>query len=848
MNLRTVYILSGVLVVLLGLLVWGLLSDSGESSAFVLPGLGGKKADVKQDDIDTVVVESSQPKEGEPAKFVLKRDGSTRRWTITEPITAPASAAAVAQLLSQLFSATRDEKADKPGRLSDWGLEPPRRTVTLKAGEKSFTLHVGDSTADVIYALDPNRRKEPMAVSAAQLDAALRGMGDYRETTLLTSPGDAVTAVKVSSAGDAVALARADDKDQWHYTEPADYGPAEFVGEPAGPGGPAKLGGVSGLLNEIRGLRVEGGAKGFEADNVSDWGKYGLGDADKTLVIEVTKTEQVRSGAASDAKPEKVTSTARLRVALDKKPEKKEGEPAAYYYARLGDGSSVVRVSADRVDAIRKLLENKGQLRDRTLVNTDTPDAVRVENSTGVVELRRTASAEAPPPNPFGGPQMPPPDAWTLWKDEKTSAPADSGSVVGIGSLVGLLRQRNTIEGFYPPGTDEKELELSKPVVSVWAGEKLQSKADKTRPDPTSPEPDVKLTFGKQFKEGDKDLVAVKREVRRKVGGQVKTEVMLLKVNPLVAGKAREGAVSYREKRLEPFTTVFPPDRDVVKVSLTRDGKTTVLSRPKPGELWKIEAPTELAGRDADPGKITTLLMELNELRPEKLVAEKPTPQELTNYGLATPKTKVQITLQDGDKTKTFDYDFGGDASDHAVYGKQSQSDLVFTVEKSNLTRLPTTYVDTTVAKFSPDQVKAAKFTGWIDVNKAIGINAPFVLDLEKKGSDWEVKSPAGFTLSGPKVNQFLRQLSNLRAVEFVTYKTGPKPEQELDPTQGALKIELTIEGEKEPLVLIVGKFDKDKGEFVATSSKLPGDVFTLRGPVATLLEDVKKKPAFFSP
>jgi hypothetical protein len=77
-----------------------------------------------------------------------------------------------------------------------------------------------------------------------------------------------------------------------------------------------------------------------------------------------------------------------------------------------------------------------------------------------------------------------------------------------------------------------------------------------------------------------------------------------------------------------------------------------------------------------------------------------------------------------------------------------------------------------------------------------------------------------------------------------VAHKATPKPEQGLDVDQGALAVEITVEGEKEPLRLTVGKADGDKGYF-AVSDRLKGDVFDLR---KDIFDGPKSKPAYFSP
>jgi hypothetical protein len=120
--------------------------------------------------------------------------------------------------------------------------------------------------------------------------------------------------------------------------------------------------------------------------------------------------------------------------------------------------------------------------------------------------------------------------------------------------------------------------------------------------------------------------------------------------------------------------------------------------------------------------------------------------------------------------------------------------------------------------------VKEVKIEGW---KKAQGFAV--TLDVTRKESQsWTVKSPPDFDLDDAQINAFLADLSNLRAQRFIVRKGVAKPEYELDDKTRSLLITLTIEGEKAPLTLAVGKLDPNEKAYYAQSSNLPGDVFLL--------------------
>src|SRR5438067_1580296 len=142
MNFKTTYILFGLLVCILvvfGVALYQYDESSGEATTYVLPVLHDKANPLKQDDIDQVVIERTNPAE----KIVLARDPVSKRWKVTEPRSLRADRFEVDGLIRQIYDARRDEKFDKTTNLASLGLEPPHEVVTLKKGdERQVTLNI----------------------------------------------------------------------------------------------------------------------------------------------------------------------------------------------------------------------------------------------------------------------------------------------------------------------------------------------------------------------------------------------------------------------------------------------------------------------------------------------------------------------------------------------------------------------------------------------------------------------------------------------------------------------------------------------------------------------------------
>ena len=59
----------------------------------------------------------------------------------------------------------------------------------------------------------------------------------------------------------------------------------------------------------------------------------------------------------------------------------------------------------------------------------------------------------------------------------------------------------------------------------------------------------------------------------------------------------------------------------------------------------------------------------------------------------------------------------------------------------------------------------------------------------------------------------------------------------------GALALEITVDGEKDPIAVTLGALEKDKKTYYATSNRAPGAAFLL---FKERFEKVREKPTYF--
>ncbi|MGH7222040.1 MAG: DUF4340 domain-containing protein, partial [Gemmataceae bacterium] len=813
------------------------------SSTYVLPSLHNQASPIKEDDITRIEIERARP---DAEKLVFVRDSGSRRWHIVEPRDYQADSPAIDRLVHQIREATLDGKSDVVNNPQKYGLDTPAEVITLvKESEprREVKLSVGEaspgSETAVLYVTSSDR-KEVMAVKKSELDTVKKSLADFRSRELLSPATGDIQAFTLSEHGKDKVKGplelKQSSEERWVYVRPK-YGDAQDKG--ANPAGEDKApSNVAAVLSDISSLKVESD-KDFVKDDAANLGKYHLDPAkDDILRIEIERVEAIDKDEKGEKKPK--TRKAALVVGVGKKVDDKNDQ----YYAYIDDPKhkDIIKIATKSVARFLKLLDKPEALRERNLIALGgfrKPDAINIQNSWGTLEFRRSSSAAAGPRG------MAPQESWKLWRGDKSYAVDETA----VQTLISALTAPNQVEGFVDDSATKSKLIPDKPetVVRIWADslpaedkkkdDKKENKKDK-KPEPKDKDkPAFTLSFG-GLKDG-------KAAVERKRGDDKTGTVVLVPTK--VRDQVQEEPLAYLDKQLPPFSgNRFDAMTNVTKLTLTRDGTTYEISREnKPNAPWKIDKPSDFAGRTADSAAIKDILNDLNNLRAVKIADDKvPAAAKMTAWGLKEPRLKAVVTLMQDKKPKTFAFDFGKEANG-GFYLRASQQDMIVVVGKNVVDTLKRELQDPTVFHFDAGKVQEIKVMGWISLQKKVtGTDTPMTRTFKraKKGSGWEVE-PKNVKLDASRLDTFLKNLSDLKAVKFVDHKAKPSANQELDVHKGALQVELTVAGEKEPRKLTVGKADGNTGYF-AISNQLPGDIFEVR---KDLFDKVKEQPGYFS-
>lgn len=211
------------------------------------------------------VVTVAQPA-GETARVVREKDG----WRMSAPWAVAADGAEVDGLLGALEGLETEEVvAETPAKPSEYGLEPPRGTVTLEVegAPAPLVLQLGEKTPDggAVYARTATAARV-FTVPAFAEGSLLKKPFDLRDRNVLHLSRDAVRSLEITGPEGDYALAKGEGE-EWSITKPLATRAGRWP--------------VDGLLGTLESLRMDEVA----AEEAKDLKPFGLHPPARTLTI-----------------------------------------------------------------------------------------------------------------------------------------------------------------------------------------------------------------------------------------------------------------------------------------------------------------------------------------------------------------------------------------------------------------------------------------------------------------------------------------------------------------------------------------------------------------------------------
>ena len=281
---RTTYSLLGLfilsLLALWGLEYFGVATDKERRlrETRVLPGLL-ETSDVS---IHKLVVERDKE------RLVFERRGDdSARWQMVEPFDVAADSSRVEALVHNLKELRLSlDSGAITGSDATYGLAPPSATLTVwgkngtsteSADQPLAHLALGKSIRGLRY-VRPGEKGAIEVTDAKMLSLVDLPIDEWRERLVMGVPTFQVKTLAITRAGQSIRASRS-RRAQWRLTSPI-VAPADNTK-------------VESLLAAIASLRVTDGAKGFAANDVTDFAPFGLATPEVTVELTTTRASDL---------------------------------------------------------------------------------------------------------------------------------------------------------------------------------------------------------------------------------------------------------------------------------------------------------------------------------------------------------------------------------------------------------------------------------------------------------------------------------------------------------------------------------------------------------------------------
>ncbi len=372
-------------------------------------------------------------------------------------------------------------------------------------------------------------------------------------------------------------------------------------------------------------------------------------------------------------------------------------------------------------------------------------------------------------------------DKWKLIKPVNASAePA---------KVTELLEELSRLEARGPDINDKPDLKKAKldppsDAVTVTVEEETKTadgaKSKRTRT--------VKFLLGKRDTENKKLLVRVDGWPRVNA---VKDDLLKLVERPATAYRGR---------------TIFDlQPADIKWVEVERDGGKEEYTLQQTPEVWQLTVPVKAP---ADTGKTADMVRDICRLNALEYVNDKPSDEDLKNYGLDQPALRVRLKLEDklkAPQTLLVGKQQAGKTAYYAKLAARSEP-AVFTISKElhdALDRPSLAYRPTRLWQVDQKNVKA------VDIRRQE--EPEYSLHREEK--TWKLAGPFDAAVAASQVEPLLAQLATLRCERYESHESKELARYGLD--KPFLRLVVREAGkdkkEKDHVLLVGGPTGKDE-------------------------------------
>jgi hypothetical protein len=668
-------------------------------------------------------------RQGERVLLLSRGEGSD--WTL--PGRWPTRTAEVEQLVGLLTNLRSRfaplpldvEESIREQQLKDYGLDPPRVVVLVKAAGQRYRLALGEAEGSNRFArptyLRLDDRPEVVRLAPGLVAALDRPVDYYQQRRLFPSERVAREAdssekidrlnarsLSLQEAGKpemALRLERAGDAQEWEIKRPVHDRPD-----------PDRL---RTLLTAVPDIWAE---QFVSAKPKKDLDEYGLREPVRTIEVVTPAGDTVTLLIGKRSQTKVRTATKPAPPFGPPMPPQREMLHEDYHYAKLRDNDQVFEIKADK---LKDVFVSLGELRDSRLARFQNDEARKIEIKTGAGEMVLVKDK----------------DRWKLQKP--IEADADSSKVTELlNRLSGLsARDKDVLDSADPkahgldPPADTVTLTVEQEVKGK-TGDKDKEKKTRT------------WTFQLGKHEADDKKLYVRVEGWARIN-RVDDEIKQLVERP---------ALAYRGRRLFDFTS-----NQLARLEVQRGAEKITLEQDR--GLWRLTAPVEA---EADTATVGGLVADLGRLEVVEFVQHDPKAEDLAGYGLDKPALTAVLTFTDKDKpARTLQV--GKQRGDKAEFFARLASEPdVFVIKKElrdDLDRDSLVYRPRQLWQWPESDLVQLKFQRQNEPEYA----------LQRDGDRWKLTGPFDVDIDRQRVQRLLQDLTPLRCERYQAH-SAPDP------------------------------------------------------------------------
>jgi len=357
MNFKTTIVLA-VLLLIGGVLFFVTRNNGAQQNEKSVESQQKVFSDLQPTDVTKLTI---APAEG--AKLALEKSGAA--WHMTEPVNAPAEYFEVDALVRAIANL---ESTNIVSDATATGIDHPRYTIDLSAGNKDYSLLVGSKTAvgDSLYVALKGKDKT-LVVPSDLLTQLAKPASTYRDPKLANMSTAQVTKVEIDKP-DGSKLVLDKTGNDWKVAGPTPI--------------PAEKADVDDILFALTGLK----ATEFVAEDLKDAASYELSPARFTATLSASPTTLPTGVAAPATAPTSQPASVIIKLGRYDDVLKKN------VYATSSQVPVIAKVGATIIDTINK---KPLDVRDRRVVDIDSAEVSRIAITSDIAATTRPTTRPA---------------------------------------------------------------------------------------------------------------------------------------------------------------------------------------------------------------------------------------------------------------------------------------------------------------------------------------------------------------------------------------------------------------------------------------------------------------------